>query len=74
MYEQIVIAGFGGQGVLFVGKTLAYLGMDTGKNISWLPSYGPEMRGGTCNRSVIISDNQIRLANYPVTGYTYCYE
>ena len=42
MYEQIVIAGFGGQGVLFVGKTLAYLGMDTGKNISWLPSYGPE--------------------------------
>ena len=49
MYEQIVIAGFGGQGVLFVGKTLAYLGMDTGKNISWLPSYGPEMRGGTCN-------------------------
>ncbi len=59
MYEQIVIAGFGGQGVLFVGKTLAYLGMDTGKNISWLPSYGPEMRGGTCNCSVIISDNQI---------------
>ena len=59
MYEQIVIAGFGGQGVLFVGKTLAYLGMDTGKNISWLPSYGHEMRGGTCNCSVIISDNQI---------------
>lgn len=59
MFEQITIAGFGGQGVLFVGKTLAYLGMDTDKNISWLPSYGPEMRGGTCNCSVIISDNQI---------------
>lgn len=59
MYEQIIIAGFGGQGVLFVGKTLAYLGMDTGKNLSWLPSYGPEMRGGTCNCSVIISDDKI---------------
>lgn len=59
MFEQMIIAGFGGQGVLFVGKTLAYLGMDTNKNISWLPSYGPEMRGGTCNCSVIISDNQI---------------
>lgn len=59
MFEQMIIAGFGGQGVLFVGKTLAYLGMDTGKNLSWLPSYGPEMRGGTCNCSVIISDNAI---------------
>lgn len=59
MFEQILIAGFGGQGVLFVSKTLAYLGMDTGKNLSWLPSYGPEMRGGTCNCSVIISDNKI---------------
>lgn len=59
MFEQMIIAGFGGQGVLFVGKTLAYLGMDTGKNLSWLPSYGPEMRGGTCNCSVIISDKPI---------------
>lgn len=59
MFEQMIIAGFGGQGVLFVGKTLAYLGMDTGKNLSWLPSYGPEMRGGTCNCSVIISDKAI---------------
>lgn len=59
MFEQMIIAGFGGQGVLFLGKTLAYLGMDTSKNISWLPSYGPEMRGGTCNCSVIISDNPI---------------
>ncbi len=59
MYEQIVIAGFGGQGVLFAGKILAYMGMDTGREISWLPSYGPEMRGGTCNCSVIIADSQI---------------
>ncbi len=59
MFEQMIIAGFGGQGVLFVGKTLAYLGMDIGKNLSWLPSYGPEMRGGTCNCSVIISDDKI---------------
>ena len=59
MYEQIVIAGFGGQGVLFAGKILAYMGMDTGKELSWLPSYGPEMRGGTCNCSVIIADSQI---------------
>lgn len=59
MYEQIIIAGFGGQGVLFLGKILAYMGMDTGKELSWLPSYGPEMRGGTCNCSVIIADNKI---------------
>lgn len=59
MYEQIILAGFGGQGVLYSGKTLAYFAMDTGRNLSWLPSYGPEMRGGTCNCSVIISDNAV---------------
>ncbi len=53
---QILIAGFGGQGVLFAGKFLAYKGMLEGKNVSWLPSYGPEMRGGTANCSVILSD------------------
>lgn len=53
---QILIAGFGGQGVLFAGKVLAYLGLTDGKNVSWLPSYGPEMRGGTANCSVILSD------------------
>ena len=53
---QILIAGFGGQGVLFVGKFLAYKGLVQEKNVSWLPSYGPEMRGGTANCSVIISD------------------
>ena len=53
---QILIAGFGGQGVLFAGKFLAYKGLVQDKNVSWLPSYGPEMRGGTANCSVIISD------------------
>ena len=54
--NQILIAGFGGQGVLFAGKFLAYKGLVQNKNVSWLPSYGPEMRGGTANCSVIISD------------------
>ena len=53
---QILIAGFGGQGILFAGKFLAYKGMVEDKNISWLPSYGPEMRGGTANCSVVLSD------------------
>lgn len=53
---QILIAGFGGQGVLFAGKFLAYKGLLEDKQLSWLPSYGPEMRGGTANCSVILSD------------------
>ena len=53
---QILIAGFGGQGVLFAGKFLAYKCLVQDKNVSWLPSYGPEMRGGTANCSVILSD------------------
>ena len=56
MTNQILIAGFGGQGVLFAGKFLAYKGMVEDKNISWLPSYGPEMRGGTANCSIVLSD------------------
>ena len=59
MIQRILLAGFGGQGILFAGKTLAYAGMDNDLQISWLPSYGPEMRGGTCNCSVIVSDNPI---------------
>ena len=57
--NQILIAGFGGQGVLFTGKMLAYKGMYEGKEVSWLPSYGPEMRGGTANCSVILSDTPV---------------
>jgi len=56
---QILIAGFGGQGVLFAGKFLAYKGLCEGRQLSWLPSYGPEMRGGTANCSVILSDEPI---------------
>ncbi len=56
---EILIAGFGGQGVLFTGKLLAYCAMAEGKELSWLPSYGPEMRGGTSNCSVCISDEPI---------------
>lgn len=56
---QILIAGFGGQGVLFAGKLLAYKGLLAEKQVSWLPSYGPEMRGGTANCSVIISDEPV---------------
>ena len=55
----IVIAGFGGQGVLFTGKVIAYSGLIKDKEVSWLPSYGPEMRGGTANCSVCISDKPI---------------
>jgi len=56
---NILIAGFGGQGILFSGKFIAYSGLLEGKHISWLPSYGPEMRGGTANCSVILSDTPI---------------
>ncbi|MBE7080954.1 MAG: 2-oxoacid:ferredoxin oxidoreductase subunit gamma [Clostridiales bacterium] len=56
---KILIAGFGGQGILFSGKALAYTGLKVGKEVSWLPSYGPEMRGGTANCSVTLSDTPI---------------
>lgn len=56
---KILIAGFGGQGILFAGKFIAYAGLLNGFQVSWLPSYGPEMRGGTANCSVIISDDPI---------------
>ena len=56
---SILLAGFGGQGVLFAGKFLAYKGLSQGKQLSWLPSYGPEMRGGTANCSVLLSDTPV---------------
>ncbi len=59
MQTEIVIAGFGGQGVLFAGQVLAYAAMDFGLEVTWIPSYGPEMRGGTANCTVIISDEEI---------------
>lgn len=54
-----MLAGFGGQGILFAGKVLAYAGLKAGREVSWLPSYGPEMRGGTANCSVVISDKPV---------------
>ena len=56
---QILIAGFGGQGVLFAGKFLAYKGLTEDMQVSWLPSYGPEMRGGTANCSIVLSDSPV---------------
>ena len=59
METSIVIAGFGGQGVLLAGQVLAYAGMDYGRYVTWIPSYGPEMRGGTANCTVIVSDEPV---------------
>ncbi|HAP51308.1 MAG: 2-oxoacid:acceptor oxidoreductase family protein [Muribaculaceae bacterium] len=59
MKEEIIIAGFGGQGVLSMGKILAYSGLMEDKEVTWLPSYGPEQRGGTANVTVILSDERI---------------
>ncbi|MCX7841613.1 MAG: 2-oxoacid:acceptor oxidoreductase family protein [Clostridia bacterium] len=57
--QEIIIAGFGGQGILSAGRLIAYAGMLDNKNVSWLPSYGPEMRGGTANCHVIVSDEPV---------------
>lgn len=59
MNHEIIIAGFGGQGVLFAGKLLAYTGMIFDKAVSWLPSYGPEMRGGTANCHIMLKDEVV---------------
>lgn len=66
MTEELIIAGFGGQGVLSMGKILAYSALMKGKHVSWLPSYGPEMRGGTANVTVILSDEEV---SSPVLNY-----
>lgn len=59
MTEEIIISGFGGQGVLSMGKILAYSGLMQGQEVSWMPSYGPEQRGGTANVTVILSDERV---------------
>ena len=59
MQTEIFLAGFGGQGIMFAGQMLAYTAMDTGKEVTWIPSYGPEMRGGTANCTVVIADEEI---------------
>lgn len=65
MTTKLLFAGFGGQGILFSGKFLAYMGLLAGRQVSWLPSYGPEMRGGTANCSVILSDEPV---GSPIVG------
>jgi len=59
MLDEIIIAGFGGQGVLLMGRLIAYAGMLEGKHVAWMPSYGPEMRGGTANCTVIVSSDEV---------------
>ncbi|KXG43314.1 2-oxoacid:acceptor oxidoreductase family protein [Tepidibacillus decaturensis] len=70
MLHEIIIAGFGGQGVMSMGQLLAYAGMIENKHVSWLPSYGPEQRGGTANVSVIISDEPVGspVISHPTTA------
>lgn len=66
MQSSIIISGFGGQGTLFAGQVLAYAAMDKGLEVTWIPSYGPEMRGGTANCTVIVSDQEI---GSPMVGH-----
>ncbi len=67
MQTEIILAGFGGQGIMFAGQILSYAAMDAGKEVTWIPSYGPEMRGGTANCTVTIADEEIGspLVQYP---------
>ena len=59
IYANVIMAGFGGQGLMFIGKLLAYSAMKAGKHVTWIPSYGPEMRGGTANCTIVISEKEI---------------
>ena len=59
MEQKVIMAGFGGQGVMAIGRLLAYAGMLEDKNVTWMPSYGPEMRGGTANCAVVVSDDEV---------------
>jgi 2-oxoglutarate ferredoxin oxidoreductase subunit gamma len=59
MQTEVIFAGFGGQGVLFAGQLLAFAALDAGKEVTWIPSYGPEMRGGTANCTVVVADEEI---------------
>ncbi len=59
MEQKVIMAGFGGQGIMAIGKLLAYAGMLENRNVTWMPSYGPEMRGGTANCAVVVSDEEV---------------
>ena len=69
MLERMIISGFGGQGIMLMGRLLAYAAMLEGKNVAWMPSYGPEMRGGTANCTVLISEEEIGspIVSHPKT-------
>lgn len=66
MHESVIMSGFGGQGILLMGQLLCYAGMHEGKKVTWMPSYGPEMRGGTANCTVMISEDRV---GSPVTHH-----
>jgi 2-oxoglutarate ferredoxin oxidoreductase subunit gamma len=66
MHESVIMSGFGGQGILLMGQLLCYAGMHEGRNVTWMPSYGPEMRGGTANCTVMISSERV---GSPVTRF-----
>jgi 2-oxoglutarate ferredoxin oxidoreductase subunit gamma len=70
MHQEIIISGFGGQGILFAGQLLAYAGLAEGRHVTWIPSYGPEMRGGTAHCTIIISDEEIGspLVSHPTAA------
>jgi 2-oxoglutarate ferredoxin oxidoreductase subunit gamma len=70
MQEELIISGFGGQGVLFAGQLLAYAAVEAGKHVTWIPSYGPEMRGGTAHCTVVVSDEPIGspLVRHPTSA------
>jgi 2-oxoglutarate ferredoxin oxidoreductase subunit gamma len=68
MNESVIMSGFGGQGILLMGQLLCYAGMHEGKNVTWMPSYGPEMRGGTANCTVMLSSDRV---GSPVTRYPF---
>src|SRR5512136_66088 len=70
MHEEIIFSGFGGQGALFAGQLLAYAASDIGLHVTWIPSYGPEMRGGTAHCTVVVSDEPIGspLVRHPTSA------
>ncbi len=69
MNESVIMSGFGGQGILLMGQLLCYAGMHEGLKVTWMPSYGPEMRGGTANCTVMLSSNRV---GSPVTRFPFC--
>ena len=66
MHESVIMSGFGGQGILLMGQLLCYAGMHEGKKVTWMPSYGPEMRGGTANCTIMVSEDRV---GSPVTHH-----